>query len=55
VTLFLANAQWYGSDHPGSVDPSDPYHNDWYCDKYGNWHNDEHDGFGHKNARCHPW
>ena len=46
---------WWGADHPGQDDPSDPAQNDWHCDRYGNWHNDENDSFGHPDSRCQTW
>jgi hypothetical protein len=46
---------WWGADHPGQDDPADPKQNDWHCDRYGNWHNDENDQLGHPDSRCQPW
>jgi hypothetical protein len=46
---------WWGADHPGADDPNDPYGNDWHCDRFGNWHNDEHDPSGHPDSRCQTW
>lgn len=46
---------WWGADHPGQEDPKDPVHNDWHCDRYGNWHNDERDLNGHADSRCQTW
>jgi len=46
---------WPGFNHPGQVNPADPFHNDWHCDRQGNWHNDQHDGNGHRDQRCRAW
>ena len=46
---------WWGATHPGQDDPSDPAGNDWHCDRYGNWHNDENDPSGHADGRCQTW
>jgi len=46
---------WWGAGHPGAKDPGDPTQNDWHCDRYGNWHNDENDPLGHPDARCQTW
>ncbi|MFD5142661.1 hypothetical protein [Streptomyces sp. NPDC058401] len=47
--------EWYGANHPGQTDPSDPNGNDWHCDRSGSWHNDEMDRTGHPDSRCTPW
>jgi len=46
---------WWGAAHPGQDDPNDPAQNDWHCDRYGNWHNDENDPLGHPDNRCQTW
>lgn len=46
---------WWGAEHPGQSDPSDPSGNDWHCDRLGNWHNDERDATGHQDSRCQSW
>ncbi|MFI1920351.1 hypothetical protein [Nocardia sp. NPDC020380] len=46
---------WAGFNHPGWHEPGDPWNDDWHCDRQGNWHNDEHDQWGHRDGRCHQW
>jgi hypothetical protein len=52
---YAVASDWAGLNHPGAHDPSDPFQNDWHCDKKGFWHNNEHDPFGHLDPRCHKW
>jgi hypothetical protein len=53
--LYSTASEWKGFNNPGMVDPSDPYNNDWHCDRHGFWHNDENDQYGHQDSRCHKW
>ena len=46
---------WYGYQHDGQWDPADPHHNDWHCDRWGYWHNNHGDAYGHFDQRCHQW
>lgn len=44
-----------GPDSRDWRDPGAPPGIDRHCDRHGFWHNDDHDGPGHPDGRCHPW
>ncbi|MFI1920362.1 hypothetical protein [Nocardia sp. NPDC020380] len=53
--ILHEDGDWGGFNQPGWLDPRDPWHNDWHCDRHGRWHDDERDGWGRHDDRCHEW
>jgi hypothetical protein len=49
------DSRWGGFNRLGWVNPADPFHNDWHCDRHGYWHHDQFDRWGRPDRRCHRW